>query len=243
MKRIVLCRTAGPRNVGSVLRASCNFGPCEIVVVAPERRALLLHPEFEQMAHGVEDAAARIRVVETLEEALTDRTQVVGFTGRLARHRRIEPFAAAREDLLQRCADPAERVALVFGAEADGLHTEELERCNQLLFLETSAEHTSLNLSMAVTVVLFSLFQPAESRARRARSYPLKAAAREHLVADLAQTLGRVAWTDSAREDIVGAVERLFGRAELEARDARAWHQILRALGSTYRAVGDERAG
>ena len=85
--RIVLCRTEGPRNVGSVLRAACNFGPAELVLAAPQRKALLVHPEFEQMAHGVEDAARRIRVTSTLEEALDDRTHAVGFTGKLVRHR------------------------------------------------------------------------------------------------------------------------------------------------------------
>ena len=49
MKRVVLVRPSGPRNVGAVARASANFGPCEVVLVAPERRSILLHPDFEQI--------------------------------------------------------------------------------------------------------------------------------------------------------------------------------------------------
>ncbi|MCH2107647.1 MAG: RNA methyltransferase, partial [Planctomycetes bacterium] len=69
MKRVILCRPQGPRNVGMILRVVENFGPCELVLVKPERPALLVHPEFTQMSHGVEDALRELRVVETLQEA------------------------------------------------------------------------------------------------------------------------------------------------------------------------------
>ncbi|MFT5475726.1 MAG: hypothetical protein ACI8Y8_001059, partial [Planctomycetota bacterium] len=44
---------------------------------------------------------------------------------------------------------------------------------------------------------------------------------------------GQVALTDSAAEDITASIERVFSRVPLENRDARAWHLMLRALGST----------
>ena len=59
MKRIVLCRPAGPRNVGAILRAALNFGPAEIVITSPARPSLLVHPDFELMSHGGEDARGR----------------------------------------------------------------------------------------------------------------------------------------------------------------------------------------
>lgn len=228
--RIVLCRTEGPRNVGSVLRAAANFGPAELALVAPARRALLVHPEFEQMSHGVEDAAARIAVHASLEDALADRTHVVGFTGKSVRHRRVEPFSTVIEELAGRIAN--EPVALVFGAEQNGMLAEEAAHCHRLVFFETSDEHTSLNLSMAVTVALHALFQPGPAPERRARFNPLAQADRRYLVENVAGTLGEVALNDSARADIEASVRRIFARAELEPRDARAWHQIMRALGS-----------
>jgi tRNA/rRNA methyltransferase len=233
--RIVLCRTEGPRNVGSVLRAACNFGPAEIVLVAPQRRALLVHPEFEQMAHGVEDAAERIRVVETLEEGLAGTTDAIGFTGKLVRHRRVEPFRAVVDELADRIADPARRVALVFGAEQNGMLAEEAARCHRLVFLETSDEHTSLNLSMAVTVALFALFRPGRAPERRARFHSLEQRDREFLTLNVAETLADAALNDSAAGDIRASVRRIFATVDLEPRDARAWHLIMRAMGSTRR--------
>jgi tRNA C32,U32 (ribose-2'-O)-methylase TrmJ len=65
VKRIVLVRAIGPRNVGSVLRATANFGPAELVLVAPKRKSMLVHPDFTMMAHGVENVRDKIRVVAT----------------------------------------------------------------------------------------------------------------------------------------------------------------------------------
>ena len=236
--RVVLCRPEGPRNVGSVLRAACNFGPVEIALVAPMRPALLVHPEFEQMSHGVEDAAKRIVVTETLPEALDGCTHAVGFTGKHVRHRRVLPFGSVRDELLERSLDLQQRLALVFGTEQHGMLSEEAAHCQQLVYFETSDEHASLNLSMAVALALHALFEPGDVRERSARFNPLEQRARDFLIENVARTLGDAALNDSARADIEKSVRRMFALAEIEARDARAWHLVMRALGSR-RTPGD----
>ncbi|MCP5020971.1 MAG: RNA methyltransferase, partial [bacterium] len=79
MIRIVLCRPVGPRNVGMILRVCQNFGPCKLYLVDPGRPSMLVHPEFVQMSHGVEQAKAQVKVVATLQEALAETTTVIGF--------------------------------------------------------------------------------------------------------------------------------------------------------------------
>jgi tRNA (cytidine32/uridine32-2'-O)-methyltransferase len=108
VKRIVLVRTLGPRNVGSVMRACANFGVDDLVLVAPQRGSMLVHPEFEQMAHGVQDLRQKIRVLDSLEQALADTTRSLGFTARARGQRKRKdwrdrsvshlPAARARAD-------------------------------------------------------------------------------------------------------------------------------------------------
>jgi tRNA/rRNA methyltransferase/tRNA (cytidine32/uridine32-2'-O)-methyltransferase len=240
MRRVVLVRTAGPRNAGSVLRVAANFGPCEIVCVAPERPSLLVHPDFQQMAHGVEDVAARVRVVGTLAEALADCTASVGFTARARDHRELVDWRVARGPLAAHVARPEERVALVFGNEENGLTIAETEPLGKLVRIPLSVEHGSLNLAMAVGIVLSSLWldQPEVADAGQRNAIPLTGADRTFLIARLEETLGPIPWTDSARRDVLASIRRVFGRAELETRDARAWHMLLRALGNE-RTPGD----
>ena len=231
MKRVVLVRTAGPRNAGAAMRAVANFGPAELWFVAPERPSLLIHPEFEQMAHGVENVRERIVVVDTLEEALADRQRTFGFTARARGSRRREDWLEVKDEALS--ADAAgQSVALVFGSEESGLSGAETDQIQTLCHLATTAEHTSINLATAVAIVLHSVFSSenvhAGDQVRLTTGEDL-AYLREHLKAVLG---GEVARGESARRDIEASIDRLFQRAPIESRDARAWHMMMRALGS-----------
>lgn len=234
MKRLVLARPQGPRNVGMVARIAANFGPCEIVLVSPLKPSMLVHPDFEQMSHGVDGAKDKIRVVATMREALADCTASFGFTARAYDHRSRRDWRAAQADVVQLADDPEHRVALVFGNEETGLTREETELCGELVHIATSAEHGSLNLAVATAVVLSALYTGRSVRAAERGSKPISGEAREFLKAALKHAFGeRVALTEAAKGDIVHSIERVFSRAPLDDRDARAWHLMARALGST----------
>ncbi|MEM8711725.1 MAG: RNA methyltransferase [Planctomycetota bacterium] len=233
MKRIVLCRPAGPRNVGSILRAALNFGPAEIYIVAPARPSLLYHPDFEQMSHGGEGSRETIRVVDTIEEALEGCHHVVAFTAR-ARNKQRRVNWREHAPSLQPIADSDdERLALVFGSEESGLTREEAAAAAEIAHLRTSPAHTSLNLAQAVIVVLYSLFSGNEVHQVEPSPKRLDHNSRRFLKEKMTAVFaGQVARTESAAEDITSMIERVFTRAPLEPRDARAWHLILRAMGS-----------
>ena len=233
MKRIVLVRPSGPRNVGMILRAAANFGPSEVFLVAPERPSLLLHPDFEQMSHGVEDPRGRCTVVGTLAQALADATHSIGFSARARDRRSREDWRAARERVAEKANDPAETVALVFGNEVTGFVKEEAAQCAELVHIGTTAAHTSLNLAVAASIVLADLFVEKGFRKRERNRRPLSGDGRKFLGAAMSHVFGeRIARTQSARRDILSMIERFVARAPLEDRDARAWHLVLRALGS-----------
>ena len=234
MKRVVLMRPSGPRNVGMVARVCLNFGPCELRIVAPERRSLLVHPDFEQMAHGVAEIESLCLVVPDLRTALEGCTQVVGFTGRTHDDRLRLDWREYQGELAARAGDAEERVALLFGNEAMGLEKEDARACNELVHLRTDAAHTSLNLAMTVGIVLSDLYTDPGHRVRERGVRPIRAEAREYLKANLRHVFGeKVARTPAARRDILASIERVFSQAQIEDRDARAWHLMLRALGST----------
>ena len=240
MKRVILVRTAGPRNAGSVVRVAANFGPCEVVLVQPEKPSIRVHPDFEQMAHGVPDAESRVRIEPSVSAALADCTFSVGFTARARDHRELHDWRDVRAALAARANDPAERVALVFGNEETGLSVAETRELTELVRIPTSDEHGSLNLAMAVGIVLATLFldRPEQASARRQNAVPLPGADRAFLIERLKESLGAIPWTPSARRDLLASLERVFGRAPLETRDARAWHMLARALGNE-KAPGD----
>jgi len=121
----------------------------------------------------------------------------------------------------------------VFGNEVTGLTAEETDLCQELAHIRTSEEHTSLNLAVSVGVVLSSLFSGRSAHAYEPGGHMLNGEGREFLKLRMKQVFAeRVARTPAAAKDIESSIERVFSRAVLENRDARAWHLMLRALGS-----------
>ena len=234
MKRVVLCRTAGPRNLGTIMRVAANFGPVEVAVVARVRRSLLIHPEFEQMSHGVDDWENKLRVVETLKEALSDCTYAVGFTARVRDNVVREEWNAIAPRLRDFSAGTEERLALCFGAESTGLNSEEADLCQELVHIRTAPDHTSLNLAMCTGIVLQALFTGEEVHQPEPGGVNLSGAEREFLRENLKHVFAeKVARSPEAARVIALSVDRVFGHARLTTSDARSWHMMARALGST----------
>lgn len=221
--------------MGSILRLMANFGPFELFIVGPTTPSLLIHPDFEQMSHGVEDIASKVRVVASLEQALADCTTSFGFTARARDMRDLVDWRDAREELIELCQSAGEKVALVFGAEENGLTKKELEPLQTLIRFATSDEHTSLNLAMSVGMVLSASFWERAPSARAAGSDQVGGNARRFLIERMKDVLGGQTTSQEASRDLTESIERVFQRTRLETTDARAWHLLCRALGGPAR--------
>ena len=217
MKRVVLVRPSGPRNVGMIVRAAANFGPCELVLVAPERPSLLVHPEFSQMAHGVAEPELRCTIVASLREALSDCTGSFGFSARTREQRPRVDWRAIRGAATARANDSAERIAFVFGNEVGGLTAAEASELAELVHIATSAEHTSINLALAVGIVLADLFAEPGARRRERHAKVLSGEGREYLKASLKHVLA----DKIARGAVRPARRPRVDRARVLARPAR----------------------
>lgn len=231
MLRIVLVRTRGPRNAGLAARAVANFAPAELLFVRPERSDLLSHSDYMEMSHGAGAAALRHRQVGSLEEALSDCVHSVGFTARRREHRPLEEWGAIRGELRGRCGGDEDRTALVFGNERDGLSGAECDLLHCLVRIPASEEHPSINLGACVTLVLAEMFGHGGIPGRGRKGRPLQGRDRAFLTRHAQQVLCGLIRGEAARGDLFESIERLFSRAELETRDARAWHRLLRQLG------------
>ncbi|MGM0982651.1 MAG: tRNA (cytosine(32)/uridine(32)-2'-O)-methyltransferase TrmJ [Pseudomonadota bacterium] len=152
--RIVLIGTSHPGNIGGTARAMHNMGLSDLALVAP--RCEPLTADTVSRASGADHIVHDARTVETLEQAVTDCTLVVGAS---ARSRTlpwpmITPRALA-ERLPAELASSEARVALVFGREDSGLTNAELQRCHAHVNIPTNPDFSSLNLAAAVQVLAY----------------------------------------------------------------------------------------
>jgi len=167
---VILVGPENPGNVGFVARTLANFGVEELRLVGEDHRQDQFAQMFSVHAHKILDNAA---VFEDLGSALTDIDLAWAATARAGRNHSVTRALVPLDEL----PDPNSlegRIALVFGRESTGLFNEEVELCDLAFTIPASKEYPSLNLSHAVSVVLYHLFskyapeeprQPFEARA------------------------------------------------------------------------------
>ncbi len=155
---VVLNQPQNIVNIAVVIRAMNNFGLRDLRLVSPADFSPM---RIEGIAHKAGDVLERVRIFESLDEALSDCTHVAGLTarGRAVKRNVQRPSDAARE--LRDIAAP-ERAALLFGREDKGLTNADLDRCHRIVTIPTVDEYMSLNLAQAATVMLYELFSVAD---------------------------------------------------------------------------------
>lgn len=152
--RIVLVQTYHPGNIGAIARAMKTMGLKELYLVDPRDYPA---EEASSRAAGALDVLDSATVVQTLPEAIADCTQVFATSARKRNYTR--PQVTAEEAAGWIAKNPKEKIAIVFGRERMGLSNEQLEMCQQLLYIPGNPEYDVLNIGSAVQIVSYELFK------------------------------------------------------------------------------------
>ena len=217
-------------NIASAVRIAKNFGIEDLRLVTP---AVFDPPGI---AHNTADLVERIRIFDTLDDAVADCGLVAALTarGRAAKRSLLRPRAAARElvDAMEEAP-----VAIVAGREDKGLTNAELDRCHLLVTIPTSPGYSSLNLAQAVAVMSYETWlarggeeQPVKPP--RNVADPALAAQLEMLFADWEKALWTIEFFKTRQPEMVmRSFREIIFRARLDGREAA----LVRAMGIEVR--------
>jgi tRNA/rRNA methyltransferase len=236
---VILVKPKGPINIGSVARTMMNFGFSRLRLVSPAKNYLSL--PVKKMALTAFTVVEKASVFDDLKSALADVQVAFGTTRRFGKYRKyfFTPDKAA-EKILELSKDVS--CALVMGPEDTGLETKDLDLCQHFITIPTHDAYPSMNLSHALSVLLYEIFSGQEQIMAISRIQGKRNLANidemEHMYEHMQDTLLSIGFLDPQSPDhLLRVFRRIFGSTGLSSRDVR----IIRGLMSRIDWTESER--
>jgi len=151
---IILVRPQLSENIGMAARAMDNFGLSKLSIVNP--RDGWPSKKAESSAKHADKIINRAKVYKNLEDAVSNYDLVIATSNR---KRFLTKTTYDSFDILQKKIRDFRNAAILFGPENSGLSNQDIRLANFLFTIPTFNKNKSLNLSHAVSVISYELFQ------------------------------------------------------------------------------------
>lgn len=153
---VVLLEPETQGNVGAVARSMRNFGFDKLRIIAANGY------EFEDEALARSKHAKCVlteaQIFSDWDACMEDISLVVGSSGKRELNEKVSfRHFIMPEELAQRSSGLSGNIAIVFGREGVGMTTAELHLCDILVTIPTWEGYPILNLSHAVTILLYEM--------------------------------------------------------------------------------------
>jgi tRNA/rRNA methyltransferase len=154
MLHFVLVEPAVPENVGAAARAIKTMGFSSLWIV---NSGAHLEKPARILGHGSGDILDKVQTFADLASVRRRVDLLVGSSAKPRHHRALLlPPETLREQLRAK-AGAVQEVALVFGREESGLHSDEIALCDLLTAIPMAVSYPSLNLAQAVMLYAYAL--------------------------------------------------------------------------------------
>lgn len=139
-------------NIGGIARVMKNFGFSRLVLVNPPK----LGQEAKAMAMHGYDILQNAAIYDSFQKAVDEFDYLAATTSVIATDSNSRRNPVFPEDLAKGL-DMDGKVGIVFGREDHGLSNEEIAACDFIVTIPANPDYPTLNLSQAVTVILYEL--------------------------------------------------------------------------------------
>ncbi len=153
--KVVLVEPNGPINVGSIARLCSNFEVNELRIVSPKCDIFSL--EARKMALKGQQYIDNCKIFNSIKNAIFDCDLVLATCGRIDLSNDVECESPEAISKWISTFKEINNLAILFGREDRGLSNSELLFAHKIFNIKTSEYYPSLNLSHAVSIILYEL--------------------------------------------------------------------------------------
>lgn len=231
--KIVLVEPSHPGNIGAAARAAKTMCIENLVLVNP---AEFPSGQARARATGALDVLERAELCDTLSDAISDCTFVVGSS---ARQRGLQCPEIAPSELGEKVWQEVAsgNVAIVFGRESSGLSNQELDQCHYLTTIPSNWEFSSLNIASAVQVICYEIYKAYLAKTNthveaidEKQDILATAEELEHLLVHMKQVLEEIEFFDPKQPKLLmRRLRQLYSRARLTQVETNILRGILSA--------------
>ncbi|MBS3143202.1 TrmJ/YjtD family RNA methyltransferase [Candidatus Woesearchaeota archaeon] len=158
MVTIILHGIEHPGNLGAVCRSMKNFGFKDIVLVNP-----VCKPSDQEARNRAKHAQDILKKAKLMSAgALKEYDCVIGTTALVGTDYNI-PRSPLTPEHLASMRLP-KKTAIMFGPESSGLTNAQLRECDFVVTIPSTKKYPTLNLSQAVTIILYELSKGSRTR-------------------------------------------------------------------------------
>jgi TrmH family RNA methyltransferase len=226
---VVLVGAKYSGNVGAVARTMMNFDFDKLYLVNSCELDDICYARAMHAGEVLDNA----KIFSTFEDAVKNMDYLVATSSiqyvKDKKHLRNPVFL---RDFSEKIYEVDGNVGLVFGREDHGLFNEEIASCDIMVRIPTSESYLSLNLSHAVSIVLYALYISRDSAPERQRD--IGRIEKEKLYEFFSLLIEEINYPDHKKENTEIMFKRIMGRAMPSKWE---YHTLMGVLGRAVERI------
>ena len=222
---VILVQPEIEENLGFIARVMKNFGCSKLKIISPKTSITEKNLWIAVHAKEILKNAEIIKLnddttVDVLKKLRKNYDLFIGTTAKVSSDYNINRSVLEPKEFFKKYS--FKKAGLVIGRESSGLTNDELFACDVLLTIPTSKDYKAMNISHAISIILYENFVNSGYNRVKGSMHSFRALDRDILLSKIKVTVEKLN-VDPSRKVILNKIwKRVIGKASITKREGLA---------------------